>query len=78
MISNYEESERGDLAHQLIVEIQKHYGKQVERTVKFEPTSDRYTFDVLLVFTDYRILEGQIRIEPRIEGLNIRIDGVYL
>lgn len=66
-----------DFADDVIRAIEKDYGRSVVRIPKFKRKS-AYSFYITLVFTDFCILEAEIKIvgDPLIPTL--LIEGVYL
>jgi hypothetical protein len=67
-----------DLADQVISSIEKNYGRTIARIPFFERTG-QYTFDLKVIFADFRLLEATIMIVPHyVEGFStIRVEGEY-
>lgn len=67
-----------DLADQVIASIEKDYGRTIARIPYFERTG-KYSFDLKVVFSDFRLLEATILIVPYyIDGLStIKVEGTY-
>ena len=70
--------ENMDIADEIITVIERDYGRSIQRVSKFERSSIiRNAFDILAVFSDYRILEGQVLLKEEMGHLVIKVDGIY-
>jgi hypothetical protein len=68
-----------DIADHIIGAIEKDYGRTIARIPYFERTSHN-TFEIKVVFADFRLLEAEIIVSPYyVDGLStIRVEGIYL
>ena len=58
----------------MIDELEKEYGRSVARIAKLEPLTS-YSFEVIIIFSDFRLLEAEIRVEnygPVCQSVHIR------
>lgn len=65
-----------DIADQIIEALEKDYGRSVHRIPKFKQTG-RYTFEISCIFTDYRRLEADIKMDQVYDLPTITIHGIY-
>jgi hypothetical protein len=72
--------ENSDFADIMIKAIEKDYGRSIARIPYFE-RAGRHTFEMKVVFTDFRLLEATISIIPDLHfqmiAGNVQIDGTY-
>jgi hypothetical protein len=69
--------EHKEIIEELIKGIEAEYGKSVVRIAYLEPTEEPLIFDIKAIFTDFRLLDGQIVIQPFEDFVTIRIQGIY-
>jgi hypothetical protein len=66
-----------DIADEIIRGIEKDYGRGIARIPFFERTG-RFTFDIKVVFTDFRLLEATIVVSPCLDDVaSIQVHGIY-
>lgn len=65
-----------DFADQMLDAIQKDYGRTIMRIPKFKQVS-KYGFKISIIFTDYRLLEANIRVIDMFDMPSITIEGNY-
>lgn len=70
------EMEGIDFADQMLDAIQKDYGRTIMRIPKFKQVS-KYGFKISIIFTDYRLLEANIRVIDMFDMPSITIEGNY-
>jgi hypothetical protein len=73
---NLEDLEGVDFADQMLEAIQNDYGRQIMRIPKFKQVS-RLGFKITIIFTDYRLLEANIKVVNLLDMPSITIEGVY-
>lgn len=67
-----------DIADEVIRSIEKEYGRSIARIPFFERSSfEPYTFDIKIVFSDFRLLEGKIEVIPLSGMASVRVSGTY-
>jgi hypothetical protein len=69
--------EQKEVVDELIKSIEAEYGKSVVRIAYLEATDDPYIFDIKVIFTDFRLLDGHIVIRPMGDIVTVRIVGTY-
>ena len=69
--------EQKEIVDELIKGIEAEYGKSVVRIAYLEATDNPYIFDIKVIFTDFRLLDGQIVIQPIDDIVTVRIQGIY-
>lgn len=66
-----------DIADEVLRNIEKEYGRSIARIPQFERV-DYNIFDIKIIFTDFKLLEGQITVLPFHNiGATIRVSGTY-
>jgi hypothetical protein len=66
-----------DIADELIRAIEKDYGRGIARIPHFERADEPHTFDVKIVFTDFRLFEGTIQVIPFFDMASVKVEGIY-
>lgn len=67
-----------DFADEIFRKIEQDYGRGIARVPYFERSSTPHCFDIKIIFTDFKLLEGQIRVIPFFEmGATVQIEGIY-
>jgi hypothetical protein len=67
-----------EIADDIIRNIEKDYGKRIARIPCFKRTSEPYTYEMKIIFTDFKLFEGQIRIVPSFfDFITVQVDGTY-
>jgi hypothetical protein len=66
-----------EIANDIIREIENDYGKKIARIPYFKRASEPFSFDIKIIFSDFKLLEGQIRIVPNYEIATVQVDGIY-
>jgi hypothetical protein len=71
--------ENQDLAEEMMKHIEKDYGRSIARIAYFKKAREPYTFDIKIIFTDFRLLEAKIQVTPYdyFELPSIQIQGIY-
>ena len=67
-----------DFADEMIQAIEKDYGRSIQRIPFFERGKEPHTFDIKIIFTDFRLLEAKIAVIPIYGMPTIQIHGIYL
>jgi hypothetical protein len=65
-----------DFADDMLRAIEKDYGRSIVKIPKFERTNTN-TFLISIIFTDYRLLEAEIKIVEWFDMPTLKVDGVY-
>jgi hypothetical protein len=73
---NLEDLEGVDFADQMLDAIQKDYGRKIMRIPKFKQVS-KLGFKITIIFTDYRLLEANIKVVNLLDMPSITIEGIY-
>jgi hypothetical protein len=76
MNENYIDFEEVEFADEMIRAIEKDYGRSVARIPYFERVG-RHSFDIKIIFTDFRLLEGEIKVVPSFPLISVQIHGTY-
>lgn len=71
---NIEELEISD---ELLRAIENDYGRGIARIPYFERADEPYTFDIKIVFTDFRLMEGKIMVIPYFDMAKVMVEGIY-
>ena len=66
-----------EIADEVFRAIEKDYGRGIARVPYFERT-DFCTFDIKIVFTDFKLLEAKIFVIPFHGMATVRVEGIYL
>ena len=67
-----------DIADTVIRNIEKEYGRSIARIPYFERSDEEpYSFDVKIIFTDFKLLEGKIQVVPFLDMATVRVLGTY-
>lgn len=69
-----------DFADEMIRAIERDYGRSIARIAKFNSSLEPMSYDITLVFTDFRVLEATLKIVPFIFfdlPPQIEIEGIY-
>jgi hypothetical protein len=67
-----------DFADEIFRKIEKDYGRGIARVPYFERSDEPYCFDIKIIFTDFKLLEGTIRVVPFYEfGATVQVEGIY-
>ncbi len=71
--------ENEDIADEVLKNIEKEYGRSIARIPYFEQSDMEHNcFDIKIIFTDFKLLEGQIQVLPFYGmGATIRVSGTY-
>jgi hypothetical protein len=67
-----------DLADEVLDRIEKSYGRSIQRIAKFNPGTVRSSFNITVVFSDFRLFEGQILIREESGEVVIFVEGLIL
>lgn len=76
---NHDEELAGmDLADDVLAAIERDYGRTIYRIPKFKPhPREKHCFNISVIFTDFRLLEGKIRVR-NLDGMTtIEVHGIY-
>jgi hypothetical protein len=66
-----------EIADEIIRAIEKDYGRGIARIPMFERT-DFCTFDIKVIFTDFKLLEATIQVIPFFDDMaTVRVEGIY-
>jgi hypothetical protein len=75
MIYDFDSS---DIADEVIRNIENEYGRSIARIPYFERASEPYSFDIKIIFSDFKLLEGKIEVMPFIGHMaQVRVSGTY-
>lgn len=75
---NYNNFDDEDIADEVLRAIEKDYGRSIARIPYFERVGF-CTFEIKVVFTDFKILEAKIKIVPFMDDMaTVRVEGIYL
>ena len=74
---DFEEFDRIDFADDLLLAIEKDYGRSIMKIPKFKRVG-KTTFLISIVFSDFRLLEAEIKVVEIYGMPTIKIEGVYL
>ena len=66
-----------DIADEVIGHIEKEYGRSIARIPYFERSFEPNSFDIKIIFTDFKLLEGKIQVVPFHGLASIRVSGTY-
>jgi hypothetical protein len=70
-----------DIADEVLRNIEMEYGRSIARIPYFQKSDVEHNcFDIKVIFTDFKLLEGQIRVVPLPfydMGASIRVSGTY-
>jgi hypothetical protein len=66
-----------EIADDIISAIENDYGRDIARIPYFKRASDNFAFDIKIIFTDFRLLEGQIKIVPFFDMMTVQVDGIF-
>jgi hypothetical protein len=67
-----------DIADEVLRKIENDYGRSIARIPFFERAIEEpNTFDIKVVFSDFRLLEAKIRVIPLFDLATIQVDGIY-
>lgn len=68
-----------DIADEVLKNIEMEYGRSIARIPFFKKSEDGHNcFDIKIIFTDLKLLEGQIQVLPFYDiGATIRVSGTY-
>lgn len=72
----YFETEQPDFVEEMIAALEQDYQCSVQRVARMERIS-QFTFTVSIIFTDYRLLEAEIKVVTRYGLPALEIHGVY-
>ena len=67
-----------DMADELLRQIENDYGRGIARIPYFERADETYTFDIKIIFTDFRLMEGKIIIIPFYDMAKVMVEGIYM
>ena len=67
-----------DMADELLRQIENDYGRGIARIPYFERADEPYTFDIKIIFTDFRLMEGKIIIIPFFDMAKVMVEGIYM
>lgn len=76
-IINLEYDENTDFVDKMIQTIEKEYGCPIARIPHFEKVENSNSFDLKIIFTDFKYLEGQVHIIPYDHSTSIEIQGTF-
>lgn len=74
---------KDDIADEVLKNIEMEYGRSIARIPYFEKSDAGHNcFDVKIIFTDFKLLEGKIQVIPMWDnmfdiGATIRVSGTY-
>jgi len=77
MNSNEVDYDEMDLADEVFAAIEKDYGRTIQRVAKFGRSRQRNSFDMTVVFSDFRILDCTIKLVEEYGEVIILVDGIY-
>jgi hypothetical protein len=68
-----------DMADEVLKNIEMEYGRSIARIPYFERSDEEHNcFDIKIIFTDFKLLEGQIKVLPFHNiGATVRVSGTY-
>lgn len=72
-----------DIADEILRNIEQEYGRSIARIPYLQKSDvEQNCFDIKIIFTDFKLLEGQIRVIPMWDNLfdvsaTIRVSGTY-
>jgi hypothetical protein len=66
-----------EIADEVLRKIEKDYGRTIARIPFFERAKEPNTFDIKVVFSDFRLLEAKIRVIPLFDLATIQVEGIY-
>jgi hypothetical protein len=67
-----------EIADEVIRAIEKDYGRSIARIPFFERSAiEPYSFDIKIIFTDFKLLEGKIQVVPNFGMAEVRMNGIY-
>ncbi len=69
--------EDDELADKIMRSIEKDYGRSIQRIPFFERGIEPNTFDIKVIFTDFRLLEAKIIVVPYFNYPSIQVHGTY-
>jgi adenine/guanine phosphoribosyltransferase-like PRPP-binding protein len=65
-----------DLADEMIAAIEKDYGRSIQRIPRFKKTGS-HRFDIICIFSDYRMLQAEVKIVDIYGVASITVEGIY-
>lgn len=68
--------ENVDFAAEIFKAVENNYGKPIKRIGKFEDCG-KQGFKIIMIFTDYRILEAKVKVETVLGEHCITLEGTY-
>lgn len=68
--------EQPDFVDEMLEAIEKDYGRSIQRIAKFNQIS-KYAFQISIVFSDFRLLEADLKIVEMYGLPSIEIHGIY-
>lgn len=71
--------ENGDFADEMIRHIENDYGRSIARIADFERAKEPHTFNIKIIFTDFRLLDAKIQVMQFscFDQPSIQIVGTY-
>jgi hypothetical protein len=66
-----------DIADEVIRSIESEYGRSIARIPYFERASEPNSFDIKIIFSDFKLLEGKIQVMPYLDIATVRVSGTY-
>lgn len=73
---DFEELEGYDFADDLLRSIEKDYGRTIVKIPKFRRTDETH-FSISIIFSDFRLLEAEIKIIEVYGMPAIKLEGIY-
>ena len=65
-----------DMADEMIAAIEKDYGRSIQRILIFKKTG-RHTFDIVCIFSDYKMLQAEIKVVQMYDLPSVIVEGIY-
>lgn len=66
-----------DIADEVISEIEKDYGRTIARIPFFERAEEPNSFDIKIIFSDFKLLEAKISVVPYFGLMTVKVEGIY-
>lgn len=67
-----------EIADEVVRAIEKDYGRGIARIPFFERADEPFSFDIKVIFTDFKLLEAKIMVVPFANiGATVKVEGIY-
>jgi hypothetical protein len=66
-----------DISDDIIRAIENDYGRGIARIPYFERANEPYTFNIKIIFSDFRLMEGKVIVVPYYDMAQVMVEGIY-